>query len=79
MITFNHDAMMNPGFLVEVMDPSFSEEIQWIVYSNSRSASIGNLSIEIEGVWGFEYIVLTVIKSPLTLLIEILLLKVWTN
>lgn len=93
VITFNHDAMMNPGFLIAAAGPNFGELLKWIVFSNSRSTSLGNLSIEIEEVRGFEYTVLTVVKSPLSLPIEIMLLltslfgakmllgkyRLWTN
>lgn len=72
IITFNHDALMNPGYLMKYQMPGEEPIIGWVVPSNPQSKNLGNLKVEIGEIWGIEYSVISVVKSPLTQYVALL-------
>ncbi len=65
VITFDPDAIKNPGFLVNIQPTGADGVSGWVVRSNSESYQLDNYKVSDITIWGLEYSVISVSSSPL--------------
>lgn len=66
VITFDHDALKNPAYLIRIQTPMEEEVAGWVLPGSEDSWKLGQWTIVPGQIWGIEYSVISVVRSPLT-------------
>lgn len=66
VITFDHDALKNPAYLIRIQTPMEEDAVGWVLPLNEDSWKLGQWTIVPGQIWGIEYSVISVVRSPLT-------------
>ena len=63
--TFNKNAVLKPGYFVEVVFPNKFSSSQWVLPSEPNTQSMGDLHFDFRGFRHIQYIELDIAKTPL--------------
>lgn len=66
IITFDQDALKNPAYLIRIQTPMEEDVAGWVLPSSEDSWNLGQWKIIPGQIWGIEYSVISVVRSPLT-------------
>lgn len=66
IITFDQDALKKPAYLIRIQTPMEEDVAGWVLPSSEDSWNLGQWKIIPGQIWGIEYSVISVVRSPLT-------------